>query len=98
MANTPPRLPIQKRSDEELLEDLCRELRFVAVNESDLPNGDRVVGHVGEVCAVHAELVSRHIDIQTRVAQLSEQTRWEITITALRLPGLSAAVTLRSRV
>ena len=78
MANTPPRPPIHKRPNEELLEDLCRELRHVAVNESDLPSGERVVAHIREVCAVHAELDSRRIDVRAQLERLSEDTRWQI--------------------
>ena len=78
MANTPPRPPIHQRSDEELLEDLCRELRHVAVSESDLPQGAGVVAHVREVCTVHAELASRHVDVQPRLERLSAETDWQI--------------------
>jgi len=78
MANTPPRPPIRERPDEELLDDLSRELRYVAVNESSLPLGDRVVAHVREVCAVHSELMLRHVDVRLRLEQLSEETRWQI--------------------
>lgn len=80
MANTPPRPPISKRSDEELLDDLCRELRHVAVNESDLPSGERVIPHIREVCAVHAELHARRIDVRPRLERLSEETRWQIPL------------------
>ena len=78
MANTPPRPAIRKRPNEELLDDLCRELRHVAVSESGLPHGERVVAHIQEVCAVHAELVSRHVDVQPRLERLSEETHWQI--------------------
>jgi hypothetical protein len=78
MANTPPRPPIHERLNEELLEDLCRELRHVAVSESSLPKGERVVAHVREVCAVHIELSSRHVDCAPRLVRLSEETGWQI--------------------
>jgi|ERR1051326_89370 phosphoglycerate-specific signal transduction histidine kinase len=78
MANTPLRRSIDKRSEEELLDDLCRELRYVAVNESDLPNGERVVSHIHEVSAVHAELSSRHVDFRDRLGRLSQETRWQM--------------------
>jgi len=78
MANTPPRPPIHERQNEELLEDLCRELRQVAVGESSLPKGERVVAHVREVCAVHIELSSRHVDCAPRLERLSEETGWQI--------------------
>src|SRR5688572_6686516 len=78
MANTPPRPPIHSRPDGELLEDLCRELRNVAVSESYLPEGERVVAHVREVCAVHAELSLRRVDFRSRLDRLSEETHWQI--------------------
>jgi hypothetical protein len=78
MANTPPRPPIRERSDEELLDDFCRELRNVAVSESGLPHGERVIAHIREVCAIYAEFLSRHVDVQPRLARLSEETHWQI--------------------
>ncbi len=78
MANTPPRPPIDERPSEELLEDLCRELRHVACGEGDLPHGGRLIPHVREVCAIHAELADRRVDFRTRLERLSEETRWQI--------------------
>lgn len=78
MANTPPRPPIQNRSDEELLEDLCLEMRHVAVSDRDLPTGESVVPHIGEVCSIHTELNSRGVDIRPRLERLSEETHWLI--------------------
>lgn len=78
MANSPPRPPIDKRTDEELLDDLCLELRHVACNEGDLPLGERALSHVREVRALHAEISKRGVDFSPRLEQLSEQTRWQI--------------------
>jgi hypothetical protein len=78
MANTPPRQLIQQRAAGELLEDLCRELRHVAVGEGGLPSNEHVIGHVREVCALHRELTARGIDYGPRLAQLSEETNWQI--------------------
>jgi len=78
MANTPPRPAIHERSNEELLTDLCRELRHVAVSESDLPRGERVVQHVREVRAIHTEFAARRVDFRLRLEQLSEETGWQI--------------------
>ncbi len=78
MANTPPRQPIHECSNEELLTDLCRELRHVAVSESDLPRGEHVVQHVREVRAIHTELAARRVDCRLRLEQLSEETGWQI--------------------
>lgn len=78
MANTPPRQLIQQRAADELLEDLCRELRHVAVGEGGLPNDERMIGYVHEVCALHRELTARGIDYGPRLARLSEETNWQI--------------------
>jgi len=78
MADSPPRPPIHKRLNEELLEDLCLELRHVACGEGDWPLGERVVTHVREVRALHAELSTRGVDCLPRLARLSEETRWQI--------------------
>ena len=78
MADSPPRPPISERPNEELLDDLCRELRHVAVSESGLPHGERIVAHIYEVCAIHAALVSRHVDVEPQLERLSEETHWQI--------------------
>ena len=78
MANTPPRPPIPKRPTEELLEDLCLELRHVACGEFDLPCGERVVSHVREACVIHTELTLRRVDCGARLERLSEETGWLI--------------------
>jgi hypothetical protein len=78
MANTPPRPPIHQRANSELLDDLCIELRHVACRQGDLPHGERVVAHVREVCAIHAELGTRLVNCGPRLEQLSEETRWQI--------------------
>jgi hypothetical protein len=78
MADSPPKPPIDKRTDEELLDDLCLELRHVACREGDLPHGERVLVHVREVRALQAEISKRRVDSRPRLEQLSEQTRWQI--------------------
>lgn len=78
MANTPPRPPIRERPSEELLEDLCIELRHVACEDYELPAGERVVGHVREVAAIRQELQSRGVDFRRRLEVLTEETRWQI--------------------
>lgn len=80
MADSPPRLPIAKRPDEELLEDLCIELRHVACGDGDLPRGERVAAHVREVCDIHAELDRRRVNHRHRLERLSEETQWQIPI------------------
>lgn len=78
MADTPPKPPIQKRSDLVLLDELCLELRHVGVCDNDLPDGDRVNQHIREVCVIHAELVRRKIDIVHRITLLSKETSWKM--------------------
>lgn len=78
MANSPPKAAIHDRSDSSLLEDLCRELRNVAVFDNTLPDGDRVKQHIEEVCAIHRELVERRIDIAPRITTLSKETSWRM--------------------
>jgi hypothetical protein len=78
MANTEPRPTIDKRPSDELLEDLCIELRHVACGEGNLPNGERVIRNVREVSAIHTELASRHVDCQGRLKRLSQETSWQM--------------------
>jgi hypothetical protein len=78
MADTPPRQPIRERPSQELVEDLCIELRHVACGDYDLPKGARVVGHVREVIAIHQELQSRGVDFRRRLEVLTEETKWQI--------------------
>ena len=78
MADTPPGPPIHRRSDEELLGDLCIELRHVACNDYGLPHGEGVIAHIREVCGIHVELASRRVDYRSRLERLSEETRWQM--------------------
>jgi hypothetical protein len=78
MRNTPPRPPIEKRSDWELIEDLCIALRNVGVHDSDLPAGPRVKQHIADVGSIHRELASRGADVSSRLSKLSEETFWRM--------------------
>jgi hypothetical protein len=78
MPNTPPRPPIQERTSQELVEDLCIELRHVACGDYDLPAGERVVAHVREVAAIYRVLRSRGVDVRRRLDVLTEETKWQI--------------------
>ena len=78
MANTPPKPPLRERSDSTLLEELCLELRHVGVNDYNLPDGDRVKQHIREVCLIHAELLRRTIDCDSKITVLSEETSWKM--------------------
>jgi hypothetical protein len=79
VANTPARLKIEARSSEELLDDLCLELRHVGCRDYSLPNDERIIQHVGEVSAIYDELSKRGAEVQSRLLQLSEQTKWNIS-------------------
>jgi hypothetical protein len=52
MANTPPQPPIRERSTEQLLDELCVELRQVAVGDYNLPANEKEVAHIKQVCAI----------------------------------------------
>jgi hypothetical protein len=78
MASSPQPVPVQNRGDEELLGDLCIELRNVAVRDYDLPGGQRLLPHIQQVVAVHAELVRRGVDCGPRLDVLSAETKWQM--------------------
>lgn len=78
MANTPPKPPIHKRSDLDLLEDLSIELRHVGVCDYDSPSDNRFRQHVNEVCLIHSELVRRKVDATPRIDILSKETAWKM--------------------
>jgi hypothetical protein len=80
MSNSPPRPSIEKRSNEDLLEELCIALRNVACDDYDLPNAKRVIQYVHEVRAIHDELMSRRVDWMQRLDRLSQETRWQIPV------------------
>jgi len=79
MANSPQGVSLEKRPDEELLEDLCIELRHVGVNDWELPDGQRILPHIHGVVAIHGELVRRGVDWRPRLVVLSTETKWQMT-------------------
>jgi len=78
MANSPPRLLIHERPNEELLNDLSIELRHVGCGDYDLPAGKRVLEHIKEVSAIHTELARRKVDWHSLLQKLSDETKWQI--------------------
>src|SRR5437764_10473381 len=78
MANTPPRPPIQKRTDDELLEELCIKLRFVGCGDYSLPGSETVVSGIREVSSIFSELSARRVDYRQRLERLSEETHWQM--------------------
>jgi hypothetical protein len=77
MANT-QQMSIQERANDQLLEDLCTELRHVGVGDYDLPNNAKVVAHIREVNAIHDELARRNVKIEDRLKLLSNETNWQM--------------------
>jgi len=58
MAGTPPPPPtVQERSTEQLLDELCVELRHVAIGDSGSLSGEKAVAHLTQVSEIHRELV-----------------------------------------
>ena len=78
MPNTPPPPPVNERETENLIEELCTELRHVACHDSELPNGERARSHIQAVQEIHQELVVRGANISPRLTRLSEETKWQM--------------------
>ncbi|MDB6017619.1 MAG: hypothetical protein JWR19_2108 [Pedosphaera sp.] len=77
MANT-QKPPIEEKSSEQLLEDLCIELRHVGVGDYGLPKDVRVIAHISEVNAIQDELNRRGVNIGPRLELLSRETNWQM--------------------
>jgi len=78
MRNTSPEPPIEKRDTPRLVEDLCLALRDVGVQNFHLPDDERALAHIMRVQQIHAELEKRGVDYQPRLAQLTEETKWQM--------------------
>lgn len=78
MRNTLPEKPIEQRDTPKLIEDLCVALRDVGVRDFDLPNNERGLASIECVQQIHAELEKRAVDYRLRVAQLSDETKWQM--------------------
>jgi hypothetical protein len=78
MKNTPAELPVEQRETEELVEDLCLDLRNVGVLDYRLPEGEQVVAAVLRVQRLHGELSRRGADVTRRLERLSEETSWQM--------------------
>lgn len=78
MRNTSPEPPIEQLGTSRLIEDLCLALRDVGVRDYGLPNEERAVSAIEKVQQLHAELEKREADFQPRIAQLSQETSWQI--------------------
>ncbi len=80
MRNTLPEPPIEERDTTKLLEDLCLALRDVGVGDYGLPDNEGGVANVARVQQIHAELQKRAVDYGPRVAQLSDETEWQMEL------------------
>jgi hypothetical protein len=78
VANSPPPVPIEQRSDEQLLDELCAEVRDVAVHDRELPNGPRILASIKQAVVLRAELARRSVDWRARFDALSAETRWQM--------------------
>ena len=78
MTSTPPRPLICERPSEELVEDLCIELRHVACGDCHLPVDERGVAHVREVAAIFRQVQSRGVDCRMRLEILTQETKGQI--------------------
>jgi hypothetical protein len=77
MRNTAPAPPIEQRETSELIEDLCIALRKVGGCWFPVDD-DRAPELIGEVQQIHAELLSRQVDVSERISRLSEETSWQM--------------------
>lgn len=80
MRNSLPEPPIDERETTKLLEDLCLALRDVGVADYSLPDNEGSVAHITRVQQIHAELKKRAVDCGPRVAQLSDETEWQMEL------------------
>jgi hypothetical protein len=80
MANTPPPPPVSERPTEQLLDELCVELRNVGVKDWSLPDDERVLAHIKQVSSIHRELIGRQISLTARLSELSSQTNWKMML------------------
>lgn len=78
MRNSLPEPPIEERETPKLIEDLCLALRDVGVRDYGLLKDDRGFASIKVVQQIHAELENRGVDYRLRLAQLSEETKWQM--------------------
>lgn len=78
MRNTTPEPPIEERETTGLIEDLCLALRDVGVRDYGLPDDARAVSAIENVRRIHAELERRGANFTQRLAQVSEETKWQM--------------------
>ena len=78
MRNTLPEPPVEQRDTPQLIEDLCLALRDVGARDYGLPDDAPGVSFIKSVQRIHAELEKRGVDYRSRIAQLTEETKWQM--------------------
>lgn len=78
MRNTSPEPTVEERDTARLIEDLCLALRDVGVQNFHVPNDECGPASIKSVQQIHAELEKRGVDCQSRLARLSEETKWQM--------------------
>lgn len=78
MRNTSAEPSIEQRNTARLVEDLCVALRDVGVRDYYPAEDERRVAAIRNVQQIHAELGKRGADFFHRIAQLSEETKWQM--------------------
>jgi hypothetical protein len=78
MRNSVPELPIGQLETSRIVEELCLALRDVGVRDHGLPNDERVISAIEKVQQLSFELRKREAVIQPRIAQLSQETSWQM--------------------
>jgi hypothetical protein len=80
MRNTPPRLPIEQRPTDELIEDLCIALREVGCMGPWHPEHNRGQQAISDVKQIYRELSSRSISVDSQINKLSLDTKWQMDV------------------
>jgi len=78
MRNTKPEPPFDQRATPTLIEDLCLALREVGVGDLGLPDDERRITAINTVQRIHTELQRRDANFLPRIAELTEQTKWQM--------------------
>jgi hypothetical protein len=79
MRNTPIPPPFERRSNDDLIDDLCIALRNVGVWDYSLPKDERAVSYVNEVKEIYRELKKRQVQFTPRIELLSQETKWQMS-------------------
>ena len=78
MRSSDPRPPLTEWATGEVIEELCLALRDVGVHDSGGTLSDWSQKAIERVRTADRELRSRHVDVDQRIANLSEETGWRM--------------------